>query len=202
MHRILTPITLALAFALAAPTAHAACTTNRSPEEIGPDEARQLYDCVEAAMVDAYASVEGIPGVPAYREWAVVSTAPLLSSTHGRVFVSHIASPTAVDLYTRWEGMIGRRFPPGAILAKESFQITRSGEVHIGPLSLMEKAAPGSAPETADWIYTRIYPNGKVQRTGGPGGKYLRFCHQCHSAMIDHYDGMFFPPERYRIAPE
>lgn len=200
MRRIAGTIAVALALAVVAPAAHAVCTTQKSPAEIGAEEARRLYDCVEAAMVEAYASVEGVPGVPDYRDWAVVSTSPLLSATHGRVFVNHIAGPTAVDLYTRWEGMIGRRLPPGAILAKESFEIGRDGAVHVGPLSLMEKAPPGGAPGTDDWIYTRIYPDGMVQRTGATGGQYLDFCHECHSAMIDHFDGMFFPPKRFRIA--
>lgn len=193
---------LALLLAPAPPAVAAACSTATPAAEIGVEEARRLYACIEAAMVEAFAGVEGVPGVPEYRDWTVVSAAPFLSATHGRSFINHIANPVALPLYTQWEGMLEQRLPPGAIIAKESFEIGRSGEVEVGPLSLMEKAPPGTAPATDDWIYTRVYPDGRVQRTGGPGGRYLGFCHECHSATIAHFDALFFPPERFRAAPE
>ena len=184
---------------LAAPAARAACTASAPPSEIGPEEAQSLYDCIETAIVETYANVEGVPGVPEFREWTVVSTSPFLSKTHGRTFINHIANPVALPLYTQWEGMLEQKLPAGAILAKESFEVTRSGEVKVGPLSLMEKAPPGTSPETDDWIYTQIRADGRLRRTGGEGGQYLEFCHECHSATIHHFDAMFFPPERYRI---
>lgn len=197
-------VLIALALLLAAPTAPpaaAACATATPPAEIGPEEARELYACIEEAMLEAYGKGEGVPGVPDYRGWTVVSSAPFRSTTHGRSFINHIANPVALPLYRRWEGMRGQRLPPGAIIAKESFEVTRSGEVQVGPLSLMEKAPPGTAPATDDWIYTRIYPDGRVQRTGGPGSRYLDFCHECHAATIGRYDAMFFPPEPFRATP-
>lgn len=193
---------LALLVCLAAPAGAAECTTSAAPAEIGPEEAQRLYDCIESALVETYRDIEGVPGVPDYRGWAVVSSTPFISSTHGHDVINHIANPAARPLYTRWEGMQGRTMPVGAILAKESFEVTDSGAVEVGPLSLMEKAPPGTSPDTEDWIYTRIYPDGRVQRTGAAGGQYLDFCHDCHSATADHFDALFFPPEKSRISTE
>ena len=109
-----------------------------------------------------------MPGVSEYRGWQLVSTSPFVSATHGSMMINHIVNPLAAELYTRWEGMSGKRFAEGSILAKESYRITPSGELRVGPLFLMEKAAPGASPETDDWIYTRIFTNGRVQRTLGP----------------------------------
>ncbi len=192
--------TLAFGLALLPATAPAAeCSTTSPAYEIGPDEAKRLYDCIEAAMIESYSRASGVPGVPEFRGWQVVSTSPLVSATHGSMMVSHIANPVAADLYTRWEGMAGQRFPEGSILAKESYRITPEGEVRAGPLFLMEKAAPGASPETGDWIYTRVFTNGRVQRTLGPDSDRMMFCHDCHAATIDTYDAMFFPPEEFRI---
>ena len=194
-------LTLGLAFTPAAAPA-AECSTTRPAYEIAPDEALRLYDCIEAAMIESYSRAAGVPGVPEYRGWQVVSASPFISATHGSMMINHIVNPVAAELYTRWEEMAGKRFPEGSILAKESYRITPSGEVRAGPLFLMEKAAPGASPETDDWIYTRVFTDGRFQRTLGPGSSRLMFCHDCHAATIDEYDAMFFPPKEHRIAIE
>jgi hypothetical protein len=63
----------------------------------------------------------------------------------------------------------------------------------------MEKAAPGASPETDDWIYTRVFTDGRFQRTLGPDANRMMFCHDCHAATIDAYDAMFFPPREFRV---
>ncbi len=202
MHQTFCLAATTLAFGLAflpAEAKAAECSANAPAYEIRPDEAKRLYDCIEAAMIESYSRASGVPGVPEYRGWQVVSTSPLVSATHGSMMVNHIANPVAAELYTRWEGMAGRRFPEGSILAKESYRITSEGEARAGPLFLMEKAAPGAAPETDDWIYTRVFTDGRVQRTLGRDGERMMFCHDCHAATIDAYDAMFFPPEEFRI---
>ena len=192
----------ALAFGLAflpATAPAAECSTMNPAYEIDTDEAQRLYECIEAAMIESYSRASGVPGVPQYRGWQVVSVSPFVSATHGSMMVNHIVNPVAADLYTRWEEMAGKRMPEGSILAKESFRITSGGEVRAGPLFLMEKAASGASPETDDWIYTRIFTDGRVQRTLGPDGNRMMFCHDCHAATFDDYDAMFFPPEKHRI---
>jgi len=150
-------------------------------------------------MFESYSRASGVPGVPEYRGWQVVSASPFVSATHGSMMINHIVNPVAAELYTQWEKMAGKRFPEGSILAKEAYRVTPAGEVRVGPLSLMEKAAPGASPETDDWIYTRVFTDGRFQRTLGPNGSRLMFCHDCHAATIDDYDAMFFPPEEFRI---
>lgn len=192
-----TTLVFGLAF-LPATAPAAECSTTNPAYEIGPDEANRLYDCIETAMIKSYSRASGVPGVPEYRGWQVVSTSPFVSATHGAMMINHIVNPVAADLYTRWEGMAGQRFPEGSILAKESYRVTSKGEVRVGPLFLMEKAAPGASPETDDWIYTRVFTDGRFQRTLGPDGDRMVFCHDCHAATIDDYDAMFFPPEERR----
>lgn len=175
-------------------------TTAESPNEIDPEEADRLYDCIEAKIVAAYGKVEGIPGVPEYRDWTVVSTVPFISRTHGRMFINHIVSPEAEPLYRQWEGMRGQALPAGSILAKESFLVDANGQARPGPLFLMEKAPASEASNTDGWIYTQIFVDGRFERTGGPGSRRMQFCHDCHGAVMDQ-DAMFFPPPAYRVDP-
>jgi len=192
--------TLAFGLALLPATAPAAeCSTTNPAYAVGPDEANRLYDCIEAAMIENYSRAVGVPGVPEFRGWQVVSASPFISATHGSMMINHIVNPVAAELYTSWEKMAGRHFAEGSILAKESFRITAEGEVRAGPLFLMEKAAAGASPETDDWIYTRVFTDGRFQRTLGPGNGRVMFCHDCHAATIDEYDAMFFPPKEHRI---
>lgn len=176
-----------------------ACSATVPAYQISTDEANRLYDCIESEMLAAYSRARDVPGVPDYRAWQVVSTSPFVSSTHGSLMINHIVNPVAAELYTRWEGMAGKTFPEGSILAKESYRVTATGEIRVGPLFLMEKAATGTVPETGDWIYTRVFTDGRVQRTRGPEGDRMMFCSDCHAATIDIYDAMFFPPEERRI---
>lgn len=178
-------------------TAATVCKTDSKPDEIKPAEAQRLYDCVAAQMVKGYAKARGLAGVPDYRTWKLVSSAPLVSATHGRMFVNHWVNAKGADLYTKWEEMEGAKFAVGTIFAKESFRITKTGSVKLGPLFLMEKVAADKAKD--GWVYTRLFTNGKFQRTNGPGHKKMRFCHDCHASTIEDYDGAFFPPEEYRI---
>jgi hypothetical protein len=178
------------------------CVASAPAYEIGPEEARHLYACVEAAMANSYAAASDAPGVAEFRNWTLLSTSPFVSATHGSLMINHHANPVAEKIYTKWEAMAGQKFPAGSILAKESYSVAAWGEVRPGPLFLMEKAEPGTAPETDDWIYTRVFTNGRVQRTLGAGGDRLNFCHDCHAATIDDFDAMFFPPEEFRIQIE
>ncbi|MFQ5567005.1 MAG: hypothetical protein ACE5EU_11650, partial [Paracoccaceae bacterium] len=137
--------TLAIGLAFLPATAPAAeCTTTSPAYEIGPDEAKRLYDCIEAEMIASYSRAVGVPGIPEYRDWPILSSSPFVSATHGSMMINHAANPVAMDLYTQWEEMAGRHLPEGSILAKESYRITPSGEVRAGPLFLMEKAAAGA----------------------------------------------------------
>ena len=60
----------------------------------------------------------------------------------------------------------------------------------------MEKVAADAAPD--GWVYTRLFPNGKYQRTNGPKSAKMKFCHDCHASTIEEQDAAFFPPEERR----
>lgn len=178
--------------------AHAAdtCTTDKKKADLTQADAQALYDCIEGSLLKGYSKASDVPGVSDYRNFRLVTTAPLVSATHGKMFVNHYVSPDAADLYTKWEDMDGAKFPVGAIFAKESFRVTKKGEVKRGPLFLMEKVAADEAPD--GWVYTRLFPNGKYQRTNGPKSEKMVFCHDCHAATLEDQDAAFFPPEEYR----
>ena len=189
----------ALALFAAAPSAHAAdCKTDKKAADLSQDEAQALYDCIEASLLEGYSKATDVPGLD-YRSYKLVSTAPLQSSTHGYMMVNHWVNDLGAELYTKWEDMDGAKFPIGTIFAKESFRVTKKGDVKRGPLFLMEKVE-----ETGDakdgWVYTRLFPNGKYQRTNGPKSEKMAFCHDCHAATIDDFDAAFFPPEEYRVS--
>lgn len=188
---------IAIAFTLGTPAHAADCTTDVERDNVTPELAAELYACIEASLLEGYSKATDVPGVPDYRNWKLVTTAPLVSATHGGMFVNHYVSDAAADLYTKWEDMDGAKFAVGTIFAKESFRISKKdGSVKRGPLFLMEKVAADAAPD--GWVYTRLFPNGKYQRTNGPKSEKMVFCHDCHAATLDDQDAAFFPPEEYR----
>ena len=180
--------------------AHAAdCTTELKRDEVTPAQAQELYDCIQASLLAGYSKATDVPGVPDYKNWKLITTAPLVSATHGGMFVNHYVNDLGADLYTKWEDMNGEKFAVGTIFAKESFRISKKdGKVKRGPLFLMEKVAASEAPD--GWIYTRLFPNGKYQRTNGNKSEKMVFCHECHAATLEDQDAAFFPPEEYRVS--
>jgi len=194
-----TTVVFGLAF-LPATAPAAECSTTTPAYEIGPDEAQRLYDCVEAAMIESYSRAVGVPGVPEYRDWQVVSATPFVSATHGSMMINHIVNPVAEALYIQWEDMSGKRFAEGSILAKESYRVTVDGGIRVGPLFLMEKMPAGFNPASRDWRYTMIMPDGSLfGQTNGPNSERVVFCITCHQAAGDENDHLFFIPEVHRI---
>ena len=130
-----------------------------------------------------------------YQGWDLYSTAPYLSATHGERYVHNYAN-SAASAYAKYEA--SGTMPEGAKLAKDSFTVGADGAVTLGPLFLMEKLAAGSSPETGDWRYTMVMPNGAIfGRTMGAGSDKVQFCADCH--MATDTDSMWFLPEEYRV---
>ena len=70
----------------------------------------------------------------------------------------------------------------------------------LHPLFLMEKMAPGFSPESRDWRYTMIMPDGSLFGvTQGEGSGRVKFCITCHETAGDENDHLFFVPEDYRV---
>ncbi|MFK7943439.1 MAG: hypothetical protein AB8B85_11080 [Paracoccaceae bacterium] len=72
-----------------APVVNAAeCTTEKARDDLSPAEAQALYDCIENSLIAGYSNAEGVPGLD-FRNYKLVTNAPLVSSTHGGMFVNH-----------------------------------------------------------------------------------------------------------------
>ena len=72
-----------------------------------------------------------------------------------------------------------------------------AGKEQPGPLFIMEKMQAGFSPETGDWRYTMIMPNGAVfGATKSKDAAKVQFCADCHGGSEN--DSMFFLPEEYR----
>lgn len=190
---------LATAFALIGSGAWAACQTDIPKDELTDAQAAELYACIEASLLEGYKK-SGRAEAEAFRSWPIASTTPFISATHGNRFVNHYVNDIGAEEYLKYaeEGVV---MPVGSITAKESYTISKkNGKVRRGPLFLMEKMAAGTFPETADWKYAVILPNGKIMaETGGEKGKKVKFCHDCHEAVVEGQDAMFYPGEEYRL---
>ena len=146
-------------------------------------------------MIEAY-SGSGIAAAESYDGWPRFSSVAYQSATHGMRYVQNYAAPgEAAEAYGRFEEV--GRMPTGSVLAKDSFVAYPNGDLQVGPLFLMERLADGASPETAGWLYTMVMAGGAVDRSAGTQA----FCADCHAAMADFQDSLFFLPSELRIAP-
>ncbi|MFQ5774636.1 MAG: adenylate/guanylate cyclase domain-containing protein [Kiloniellaceae bacterium] len=166
------------------------------PAELADADALTIYDRILDDMVAVYRK-SGNPHAGVYHTWRRYNTVPYLSATHGRRYVNNYANDPA-KAYGRFEE--AGTLPAGSVLAKDSFEVTDRGDVHTGPLSLMEKMQPGFNPEGRDWRYTMILPDGALfGTTNGEGSERVEFCMECHIAAGDEQDHLFFVPARHRV---
>ncbi len=182
-----------MALALTTPAAHAAdcAVSNADPFELSETEVVELYACMEAKMLEGYTK-EGDAVAAEYRTWAATATRPAVAGAHGERFLNTFANDIAAEQYTKFEEE-GVVMPVGSVLAKESIKITKKAAVRVGPLFIMTKAAAGTAPETSDWVYSGVQPNGKPMKFK------QSFCHDCHAAWEDQ-DSLAYPLEEVRIS--
>lgn len=120
-----------------------------------------------------------------YREWKKVNDKPVLSATHGNRWVFTYVSPKAGKA-----GLAGTfPFPPGSVLAKESFENADGKPGAKGPLFIMEKRKNGYDSANSDWHYAMVGPDGTVMMSGnGRAGSSTQFCSGCHmSAKVNDY---------------
>ena len=84
--------------------------------------------------------------------------------------------------------------PEGSVIAKDSFAVTNSDQILLGPMFIMQKMQKGFNRITRDWKYIQIQPNGKLLgQTNGPEAKKVEYCIGCHSVM-EHQDNLYFVP--------
>ncbi|MDX1486041.1 MAG: cytochrome P460 family protein [Alphaproteobacteria bacterium] len=130
-------------------------------------------------------------------KWRRYSRVAYPSATHGGRFVNNYANDAA-HKYAGFEK--AGQMPEGAVLAKDSFGVSKAGAVSVGPLFLMEKMAKGFNKASGDWRYTMIMPDGSVFGvTNGKGSARMKFCAECHAAVGETQDHMFFLPAEYRV---
>jgi hypothetical protein len=116
-----------------------------------------------------------------------------VQGAHGSRLLLTFANDVAAEQYLKFdeEDVV---MPAGSVLAKESITIsTKKKTARPGPLFIMTKGKPGAAPDTGDWIYAALMPNGKPMKIS------QNFCHDCHVAW-EAQDMMAYPMEEVRVS--
>ena len=163
--------------------------------ELSDREAASAYRKISKQLRAGYAK-SGIPTAKSYFKWRRYNRVPYVSETHGGRFVNNYANKKA-KAYKKFEkaGVM----PVRSVLAKDSFRVTPQGKVQPGPLFVMEKMNAGFSPDTGNWRFTLVMPDGKIfGTTNGVGSRRMAFCDDCHRAVADSQDHLFFLPEKYR----
>jgi hypothetical protein len=166
------------------------------PAGLSGADALTIYNRILDDMVAGY-RLSNMPDVDAYRNWRRFNTVPYRSAQHGERYVNNYGNDAAKD-YRYFEG--AGDMPAGAVLFKDSFAVTKRGDVFSGPLFVMEKMQPGFNLSSRDWRYTMIMPDGSLFGiTSGEGSDRVEFCVACHKLAGDENDHLFYIPERYRV---
>ena len=166
-----------------------------NPAELTKDEARRHYDSLARRMSRGYAAAQ-MDLILNYQAWPLFNDAPYISATHGQRFVNSYANRMAHNYGTLQEGEV---LPVGSVLAKDSMTVTDEGNVHPGALFVMEKLPAGTSPDTADWRYIMVMPDGSLfGDTMGNRASAVAYCHVCHEAVADR-DYTFYVPEEFAV---
>jgi hypothetical protein len=161
-----------------------------------PAKAEEVYNRVKGDMADGYAPAKDAI-IKAYPRWQRFNIAPYLSDTHGNRYANNFANARAAKA-GYGELKPGQRMPPGAVVVKDTFTVTKDGEVYPAAVFYMEKLAPGRSPATGDWRFVQLLPDGRyIGDTTGDSPEDVAFCFTCHKAMAG-VDYLFFLPKAYR----
>ena len=166
------------------------------PAALTGADALTIYNRILDDMVAGY-RLSGLPFVDRYRTWRRYNTVPYRSAQHGERFVNNYNNDIGKS-YRHFEA--AGEMPTGAVLVKDSFAVTKRGDVFSGPLFVMEKMSPGFNLASRDWRYTMVMPDGSLFGiTNGEGSDRVEFCVTCHKLAGDQNDHLFYVPERYRV---
>ncbi|WP_372571085.1 cytochrome P460 family protein [Ruegeria jejuensis] len=167
-----------------------------NPAELTKEEAQEIYDDMSRRMARGYAASR-LDLIAWFQDWPRFNDAPYVSATHGQRYVNSYANKVATNYATLKPG---EKLPVGTVLAKDSVTVTDDGRVFPGALFVMEKLAAGKNPDTADWRYIMVMPDGSLfGDTMGSRRAAVAYCHVCHEAVADR-DYTFFVPEDYIAA--
>ncbi|SDX45667.1 Cytochrome P460 [Ruegeria halocynthiae] len=166
-----------------------------NPANLSKEDAQSHYRSLSRRMERGYAAAQ-LDLLMNYQAWPLFNDAPYISATHGQRYVNSYANRMAHNYGTLQEGEV---LPVGSVLAKDSMTVTDEGNVHPGALFVMEKLPAGSNPDTADWRYIMVMPDGSLfGDTMGFRASEVEYCHVCHEAVADR-DYTFYVPEEYRV---
>ena len=166
-----------------------------NPANLSKEDAQAHYKSLSRRMERGYAAAQ-LDVLLNYQAWPLFNDAPYISATHGQRYVNSYANRMAHNYGTLQEGEV---LPVGSVLAKDSMTVTDEGNVHPGALFVMEKLPAGTNPETADWRYIMVMPDGSLfGDTMGFRASEVDYCHVCHEAVADR-DYTFYVPEEYRV---
>ncbi len=154
------------------------------------------YHSLVDLMLRGYA-VSAEPAARRYMSWRRFNDAPYPSAAHGNRYVNNYANAKAA---AAGYGRSGSRMPRGAIVVKDSFTASERGHLWPGALFIMEKLADASSPQTADWRYVMIMPDGSTFGNSQVDATKMAFCHVCHAARASD-DYLFFVPEGATAMP-
>lgn len=157
----------------------------RDPADLTAIEAEEIYREFSSNMAKVYA-ISGDALAAAYQKWPRYNSAPYLSKTHGQRYANNFTNRLAAG-YGAFED--ADTLPVGALVAKDSFAVTASGEIFPSPLFLMEKMTPGFSNASGDWRCTMIMPDGAIFGTT-PG-------RECRAGGILHW----LPPGAGALRP-
>lgn len=178
-------------------SAYAACDVQKPGYELTGDEALAVYDCLKADLQAGYQKgpKRWIPEafVKDYPNWTKASAFPAAPGFHGGRFLMTYVNSIGADEYLKYKPE-DVNVPAGTQIAKESFAVNDDGKVSKGPLFLMEKVAAGKSPETGDWYYMMVAPNGSPQAVN-----VITACSECHLENFGEQGGLGYPVEDARI---
>ncbi len=166
-----------------------------NPADLSKKDARKFYKSLQKRLARGYAAAQ-MDLIRNYQSWPLFNDAPYISATHGQRYVNSYANRMAHNYGTLQEG---EELPMGSVLAKDSMTVTDTGNLHPGAMFVMEKLAKGASPETGDWRYIMVMPDGSLfGDTMGARSEAVSYCHDCHEAVADR-DYTFFVPEDYLV---
>ncbi len=185
------------------------CAAGAPPPDVSDEELQALYDCLMESMGQQEAALDSDlvmaswteserPEGSAFAGWTNFASTPYISFTHGERFATNHANEIAAEVYGLYEDI--DTMPAGGIVAKPTFSIGPDGQALWETLFLMEKAEEGASPDTNDWIYTAIMPDGSLMgRTLGANSDGMFFCAACHMGGGMDTDDLLFMEPQYRV---
>ncbi len=164
-------------------TMAAACSTPQTTAPVGPRSERSLVRSISGPTTASSPAAFPLQVGGDYLHYTKLTPEPFLSAVHGNRLVNVYVTPSAAQAY-----LSGGEMPINAIVVKDSFENVNGQPGPAGPIFVMQKRAPGYAPEHGDWYYGLYWaqPNGKILAAQGkdPGVGYCINCHDSYNRQL------------------